>query len=294
MDRAASPSASFSRRLNRFAQSVAVLAVVVLPAGASGQRTPRVTDRAVIGAANRAAALSRAHASWGAAMRRVRPPATGCAVATYPSLVWHPAPCGVAPNVPVIPRKGAGHPFVVGNGPNDVVPHTNPATTSADGSFSNVSAGVTENGLVGNPGTSQTDAYSLQLNTNTFAPSSGCTTGSGPNCRGWEQFIYENNDSSRQTFIQYWLIAFNTTCPAGWASYAYPGPTDISCYRNSASASLPADQPVSNLANLSLTGEATATRDRGRARSSPAAMRWVSCAIAEPDMEPPNVSIMCD
>ena len=131
------------------------------------------------------------------------------------------------------------------------MPRTSPRTISADGSFQSVSAGITENGLVGNPGTSQSDAYSLQLNTNTFSGSSGCTAGSGANCLGWEQFIYRNDDTRHQAFIQYWLIGFNQACQTGWSTFPnYPTTGDTSCYRNSPSAALPSDQPVSNLASM--------------------------------------------
>jgi len=144
-----------------------------------------------------------------------------------------------------------------------MMPRTSPRTISADGSFQSASAGITENGLVGNPGTSQSDAYSLQLNTNTFSGSSGCTAGSGANCLGWEQFIYRNDDTRHQAFIQYWLIGFNQACQTGWSTFPnYPTTGDTSCYRNSPSAALPSDQPVSNLASMTLTGEATASSDR--------------------------------
>lgn len=225
--------------------------------------------RARTATAERQVSVEQAQAAWGEAMLRVRPPAKGCAKARFPELAWHPVACSIPPNDPMMPRQGAGTPFVVGNGNNDMVPHTSPRTTSADGNFPSVSAGIVENGLVGKPGmdVSQTDAYTLQLNTNTFSPSSGCTAGSGAGCQGWEQFVYTNDNSTHQAYIQYWLIAFNTTCPGGWNSFPYPGPSDISCYRNSASAALAADQPVGNLGVMSLHGEASATGDRITVRS---------------------------
>jgi len=101
--------------------------------------------------------LSAEHVKWARAMRKIRPPATGCAVARYPILAWTRVACVVAPNEPAIPSKGPGEPFVVGGGGSgDMMPRTSPRTISADGSFQSVSAGITENGLVGNPGTSQT------------------------------------------------------------------------------------------------------------------------------------------
>lgn len=225
-------------------------------------------NRARVTSSERASA--RAKATWAAAMRRLRPPATGCHVANYPDVAWHQVPCGKAPDYPIIPARTPSTAFVVGGGgSNDITPRTAANTTSAVGSFPSVSSGVSETGQVNNTGAAQSDAYTLQLNTNVFNfsssgsfPAANCSAAPGGACQGWEQYIYENNDSSHQTFIQYWVIQYNQTCPSGWFSYPYPGPSDISCYRNSASASLSGDQPVSNLGFISLLGEATATSDR--------------------------------
>ena len=66
---------------------------------------------------------------------------------------------------------------------------------------------------------------------------------------GWEQFVYES-DSNSSVFIQYWMIDFSGTCPAGWISYS------PDCYKNSSAVNVP-QTAVTNLASVSLTGKAT-------------------------------------
>ncbi|MCC4595332.1 hypothetical protein NRY95_07050 [Xanthomonas campestris pv. phormiicola] len=53
-------------------------------------------------------------------------------------------------------------------------------------------------------------------------------------------------------FIQYWLIGYGSSCPSGWLS---DDGTD--CCRNSNAVSTP-DVPATQLANVELTGSATA------------------------------------
>jgi hypothetical protein len=130
-----------------------------------------------------------------------------------------------------------------------------------EGSFANISAGLTESGPIANSGPAITDAYTLQINTNTFT-STACAGSPNPGCHGWEQFVYENNNVSHRAFIQYWLIAFNTTCPAGWTQFSFIGSTTIHCFRSTSTVSLPAGQAVSTLGTLSMSASATATSDQ--------------------------------
>jgi FG-GAP-like repeat len=98
-----------------------------------------------------------------------------------------------------------------------------------------------------------TDAFSLQLNTNFFTTAT-CSGALNPSqCRGWQQFV-DSNVEGQAAYMQYWLINYGTTiCPAGWTSYI--AGSDKDCYTNSDAVPVPV-QPISNLANLSVTGQA--------------------------------------
>jgi hypothetical protein len=64
---------------------------------------------------------------------------------------------------------------------------------------------------------------------------------------GWQQFVY----APGALFIQYWLLNYATTCPAGWNTFG----TD--CWRNSDAAASVPTQSITNLANLVMTGSAS-------------------------------------
>jgi hypothetical protein len=98
--------------------------------------------------------------------------------------------------------------------------------------------------------TSDTDpggqsAFSLQLNTS-FFDTTVCPSTS-PGCQGWQQFIYSNMGVA---FMQYWLLNYGQPCPSGWNTYG------SDCWENSANAAAVPVQPISNLANLSVTANA--------------------------------------
>src|SRR5262249_4700313 len=61
--------------------------------------------------------------------------------------------------------------------------------------------------------------------------------------------------------IQYWLVNYNTNCPAGqnWNQIALFGGT--SCWKNATNSVTVPNQPITNMANWRLTGTATATGD---------------------------------
>ncbi len=183
---------------------------------------------------------------WRKAMKQVPLPKKGCFTAEYPKTEWKEVPCTKAPERPY-PPAGGPRPSIVGNGTDWSAQVTSGYIESADGSFANVT-GVTSE--TGNGGAS--DNFSLQLNTDFFS-SSACSGAAVPaNCSGWEQFVYSN---SGYAFIQYWLINWATTCPAGWNTYG------SDCWRNASSAATVPAQPLSNLANLSVTGTVGASSD---------------------------------
>jgi hypothetical protein len=199
--------------------------------------------------------------AWRESMMEMALPKMGCFAATYPSTVWQEVKCTTAPNYPFIPRNPP-RPLTVGNG-HDLSPQV-PAglgfISTAIGSFENVNNVTSISGPVCS-GSAVTDAYSIQLNTNFFS-STACSGAANPaSCLGWEQFLFTNDGSSGVVFIQYWLISYNTTCPSGWNSYAFPGPTDTSCWRNSNNATAVPNQTITNLDQLSLSGTVGLTSD---------------------------------
>ena len=170
--------------------------------------------------------------------------------------------CITPPPYPMPPARGPARHFVVGGGgSNDFAARPTGTVFSADGSFASVSAGITEAGQINGTGSQVNNAYTLQLNTNFFT-STACTGSPNPSCKGWEQFVYINDNVNHSAFIQYWLIQYNTTCPGGWTTFQFTGSTDIYCFKNSpGGASLTAGQPVSNFGNMTLTGAVTTTSD---------------------------------
>ena len=71
------------------------------------------------------------------------------------------------------------------------------------------------------------------------------------NCLAWQQFVY--SASYGGVFMQYWLIDYGTTCPAGWITYGSGSSTD--CYENSEGGFLTAALPtIATLESVSLTG----------------------------------------
>lgn len=199
--------------------------------------------------ANPAAAAAHTHArppteadfeGWHAMLMRVPRP-SGCVVATYPEIRWHATRCGKAPNVPYRPRHGIRR-KAVGNG-TDWSAVTSAYTTFARGTFHDIT------GLTSEEDFGVSNDYSLQLNTDFFTTASCAGLGStDPNCLGWEQFLYTTNGTSAAVFIQYWLINFNTTCPAGWNT------AGGDCWTNSASSSTAPAEAITNLRNVKLSG----------------------------------------
>lgn len=187
------------------------------------------------------------------------PEGNSCFTSSYPHLAWQEAKCATAPAVPMVPKPGP-RPFVIGNG-NDISAQTPGGPIwAAYGSFENVMGVVSESSPIGGVGPPVANAYSLQLNTN-FMPTPACAGSPNPLCRGWEQFIFANDGTSGLVFIQYWLIQYNTTCPAGWFSFSFTPGGDIYCFQNSPAATATPNEPITNLANLRLQGGVSATSD---------------------------------
>jgi len=194
----------------------------------------------------------RGHDAWRRAIQRLRVPERGCFTATYPAVEWTAVACVTPPRLPYAPARGH-RPFTIGNA-NDFSGQSSGTINGAEGSFDSVSGVTSETGLAGSSGTTPVaNTYSLQINTNRFT-TAACTGSPSGGCQGWQQFVYSSN--AAQIFIQYWLIQYNKTCPSGWNKFTYPGPTDISCFRNSPMGATVAKQPITNLANLRLTASA--------------------------------------
>jgi Bacterial Ig-like domain (group 3)/Divergent InlB B-repeat domain len=182
---------------------------------------------------------------WRAAMRQNHPPKKGCFTSAYPSREWQEVRCTTAPAHPYLPARG---PRVVGGGANNdasakVVSGT---ISQAVGSFDSVI------GVTSETGAGTANAFSLQLNTNTFTTPT-CANATDPKCRGWQQFVYSNSAGS--AFIQYWLLDYGEGCPPGFLGNVDQGHLD--CFTNSLDAASVPQQDITNLANLSITGFAS-------------------------------------
>jgi hypothetical protein len=186
---------------------------------------------------------------WRRSMRRVPLPKKGCFTSSYPSAEWQEVPCTTAPARPYPPARGRRSETVGGG--NDVSAQVTSRISEAIGSFDSVT-GVTS---VTDADPNAPSGFSLQLNSSFFT-TPACNGAANPSiCIGWQQFVYSNSGIA---FVQYWLIGYDTTCPAGgWMPFTPSGTTEIDCFRSSNGVIVPV-QPVANLVNLSLTGQANA------------------------------------
>jgi hypothetical protein len=216
-----------NRRLKRLAPALGAMLVGVYFAGTSQAAT---------------AGTDRAHQDWRAAIARTATPAKGCFTASYPLLLWRQVACVTAPNIPYVPRSGSRGGRTVGDG-DDYAAVSQKFTSAATGSFPVVKGLKTENDN-GRP-----NVYSIQLNSNFMSNDTACANAFDPSkCLGWEQFVYSS--SSREVFIQYWLIFYTggtVHCPAGWNSYSQD------CYRNSQAVSAPQEK-ITDLSSMTLGG----------------------------------------
>jgi hypothetical protein len=188
---------------------------------------------------------------WRRSMSRVPLPKRGCFTSSYPSGNWQEVPCTTAPARPYPPARGPRS-DTVGNGV-DVSAQVTGHISEAIGSFDSVTGVTSESGNVDGSPPPQPNTFSLQLNSSFFS-TSVCNGASIPSqCRGWQQFVYSN---AGFVFVQYWLLSYNTTCPAGWNTFTTSSGND--CWKNGSNSAVVPVQPIANLVNLSLTGQANA------------------------------------
>jgi hypothetical protein len=140
------------------------------------------------------------------------------------------------------------------------VPTAGSLITTATGSVGGVTGVTSISSATSATGSPVPGAYNLQVNTNPFA-STACAGSPNAGCQGWEQFVFINDGSAGQAFIQYWLLQYNTTCPSGWIQFTFSGFPDIYCYRNAPNSVPTPNQPITNLAQMSLSGTVTAAAD---------------------------------
>ncbi len=204
---------------------------------------------------------------WQTQITRIPLPSKGCFQAHYPALTWSAVACVPTPPYPQPPNNGP-LPDVVGNGDDIAIRAPTGTISIAKGSFDAVTGVTDERSKIGNAGVPIPNAYTLQMNTNFSPPSAiGCkgfpTPFPNPGCSGWEQFVFENTGSAARVFIQYWLIGFDTSCPAGWNQFSFSGSSDINCFTNDSTGAvpLPSAQPITNLQGLNLFGLASASSD---------------------------------
>jgi hypothetical protein len=214
--------------------------VAVALAALSGAACLAVSSGAAAAPSPELAALQ---TTWRAAISRTpAPDGGGCFTAHYPSTAWSKVACVTAPNIPYVP-KTAGHKSgaqTVGDG-DDYAIQTKTLISTGVGSFPSVKGLKTESGAGG------ANSYTLQMNSEFF---------NGPVCAGaaipskcltWLQYVYSSGEQA--TFMQYWLIYWNTKCPAGWFTYSGD------CYKNSAAVRTP-KEVITDLPQMTMTGSA--------------------------------------
>jgi hypothetical protein len=189
--------------------------------------------------------------SWRDAIASTPTTADGCFQATFPNMSWEPVACTTAPSrafrssrAKAAAAEALDRPFVVGDG-RDFALQVPGLITTSTGSFPTVT-GVT----------SETDGgvrngYSIQLNSNFMSGTAACNRVSG--CLSWAQFVYSSEE--RAVFIQNWLIGIGTCPNSTWIN---AGGGD--CFKNSSAVSV-ATIAITSLANLKMTGTASASSD---------------------------------
>ncbi|HET9894570.1 MAG TPA: hypothetical protein VFQ44_06510 [Streptosporangiaceae bacterium] len=194
----------------------------------------------------------RGTAKWQQAIAKLKVPGKGCFTAKSPKVEWVKHACKKAPHRPYPPAHGH-HPFTVGNG-NDYSAEVSNHISSVVGTFTSVSAGITETGQQNGGGPQVANTYSLQINAKPFATSMCSGAAIPSSCKGWQQFLYST--TYNMVFMQYWLLVYNAACPAGWT--AVPIGPDTDCYTNSTASTLSGGPPaVSSLASVTFSGSAS-------------------------------------
>jgi hypothetical protein len=226
------------------------------------QTTPNTAQQTTSPTPQISAEELRQRDDWRVAMAQLPLPSAGCFQATFPNRNWQNAPCTTAPPYPMIPPNGP-RPLIVGNRDDVSAQAPTGFISMGIGTFDSVTGVTSETGLLHGATPMTANSYSLQLNMNTFT-STACAGSPNPGCRGWEQFVFSNDNTRGFAFIQYWLIQYNATCPAAtpaWIPFSFPGSTDIYCFKNAANSSRTPNETIANLINLSLSGSVSATGD---------------------------------
>jgi hypothetical protein len=246
-----------SREVGRARRLVVVLAAAVLPLGGAWIALAGAPGAQAAAGSGPASALTKVQ--WQAAIAKVTEPGKGCYNASYPALRWHAVKCTVAPKWPLAPAPTPrpathGAPTTVGNAV-DYSAQTSGLISRATGTFQDVSRGITEKGQFDDSGPRIANAFSLQLNTQFFSNSPACAGSGDPSaCLGWQQFVYAYESGTGFVFMQYWLIDYDATCPAGWNTYSVPPSTD--CYTNSSANTLSSPLTAKDLARVKLSASA--------------------------------------
>ena len=172
--------------------------------------------------------------TWREALAAKPRPGHGCFRTVFPDTEWHAVACDTTPRPLRLPQGGGGIRLdTVGGASEDMMAQVPGAITQAEGSFDSVSTTGATDSAYG------AGRYSLQINTENFDTSVCSGAGPGSSCKGWEQFIFDDDGS---TSMQYWLIDYgppNTTCPMphaatcdgvnaffdGWCEFALYGRT---------------------------------------------------------------------
>ncbi len=219
---------------------------------------------------------SLARAQWQGEIANVPTPGHGCYHASYPALQWQATACVVAPNLPFAPQLPAqGTPAVVGDG-KDYVAQVTGTLSKVTGTFTHVTTGITEKGKIGNAGPNLANAFSLQLNSQFFADPAACSGAAVPSkCEGWQQFVYafDYSGDANYVFMQYWLLYYDATCPAGWHKYVSGSYTF--CYANSPATTY-GSLPAAALGQTTFVGQAVSGGNDTASLSSPSGASSVS------------------
>jgi hypothetical protein len=189
--------------------------------------------------------------SWRHDLKQVQLPGRGCFTASYPTVAWRKARCVTAPLVPYrpvqrsLPVRGVRREVrrqTVGDGTDYSAQVSGAPIIDASGTF--------DSGSV----VTSVSNFSLQLNAAPFT-SPACSTALVPAaCQGWQQFLYSS--TSNVVFMQYWLLNYNKTCPAGWIV------SGGDCFTNSPATTLSKGPlTAANLASVFFSGTATSGND---------------------------------
>jgi hypothetical protein len=238
-----------TRKLLKIAIVASLVGAAWLPAAFAAPAADEVVDQA----------KAQAMESWRSDMARVETPTEGCFQASFPSVLWKQVNCTVVqPRVHPLPRrvnKTAGASQTTGNG-DDYAIKVSGLISSTVGTFPSVTGVTSEKSVgvaaFGGGGILGPNEYTLQANSNYTGTTAACKNHSG--CTIWQQFIYSpdyQTQGQAAVFIQYWLLGYGSgSCPSGFGS---DGAGD--CYKNSSAVTAP-DVPITQLANLKLSGSA--------------------------------------